>query len=75
MNSAYSLAYLRHAKRNVKHAIYSINQEARAPQALFARQTTVAELVEEAGGFLRSSRFRHWLRPGYVEEVYRRSGS
>jgi len=30
----------------------------------------VPELVADAGGFTLRSRHRHWLRQGYVEEVY-----
>jgi hypothetical protein len=74
MNQAYSLGYLKEAGGNVRHAFYSINQEARAIQSGTARQTVVRELVERAGGFRRSSRFRHWLRAGYMEEVFRKSG-
>ena len=75
MNATYSVAYLQHAANNVRHAFLSINQEARAPQAGAARQTTVRELVHDAGARFRlASRYRHWLRPGYVEEVYMREG-
>jgi hypothetical protein len=74
MSAAYAIAYLRQAGTSVKHAIYSINQEARARQVGNARQTPVRELVGEAGGFARSSRHRHWLRAGYVEEIFRRQG-
>jgi hypothetical protein len=35
-------------------------------------QVSVPELMAETGGYLRSSRHRHWLRQGYVEELYRR---
>jgi hypothetical protein len=74
MTSTYSVAYLQKAAANVRHAFLSINQEARAPQAGAARQAIVRELVEDAGGkFKLASRFRHWLRPGDVEEVYKRS--
>lgn len=73
MNEEYSVGYLRRARTSVAHAICSINQEARAPQWAGARQTTVRELVAQAGGFRLSSRHRHWLRAGYVEEIYRRT--
>lgn len=72
MNEAYGLAYLTHAAENVRHAFYSINQEGRAPQAGEVPQATVADLVVKAGGFERTQRHRHWLKAGYVEEVYRK---
>jgi hypothetical protein len=74
MNREYALGYLREARKRVQHAFLSINQEARALQveSTGARQTVVRDLVAEAGGFRLSSRHRHWLRAGYVEEVYRR---
>jgi len=31
----------------------------------------VRDLVSAVGGYEREYRFRHWLRPGYVEELYR----
>jgi hypothetical protein len=71
MNPAYSIGYLQQARKNIKGAFYSINQEARAVQSGESRQTTVPDMVKEAGfDFRRSSRHRHWLRAGYVEEVY-----
>jgi hypothetical protein len=72
MNVEYSLGYLRTASQNVRHAFYSINQEACAPRPGEPPQAAVPDLMEQAGGFRRSSRYRHWLRPGYVEEVYRK---
>ena len=74
----YSLGYLRRAKLNVSHYFLSINQEARAPQSpnTNTKHTVVRDLVSTAGGYERLYRFRHWLRPGYVEELYRiRSGT
>jgi hypothetical protein len=73
MHSEYSLAYLSHARHNVRHAFLSINQESRAPQSASNRQTVVRELVREAGGFRLSYRFRHWLRAGYAEELFTRT--
>ena len=71
INETYSLAYLQQAKTNVKRAFFSINQEARALQNGDTRQTVVRDLVKKAGGFERACRFRHWLRSGYIEELYR----
>ena len=73
MSPAYSIGYLRDARTVVRHAFYSVNQEARAVQAGSARQSVVRELVAQAGGWRRSSRQRHWLRPGYAEEIYRKA--
>ena len=71
MNPAYSIGYLQQARKNIKRAFYSINQEARAVQSGDSRQTTVPDMVREAGfDFRRWSRHRHWLRAGYVEEIY-----
>jgi hypothetical protein len=74
MNAEYSLAYLKRARDNVTGAFYSINQEARAPQTDAAPQTTVPDVAQQAGGWRRSVRYRHWLRAGYVDEVYRKAG-
>lgn len=60
-----AVGYLADAGRlGVRH-ILSINQEAGLPG-----QTSVPELLEEAGGYRLAARHRHWLRAGYVEEHY-----
>ncbi len=74
MHRDVGVAYLRRAAGRVRHAFLSVNQEARAAQAGDARQTVVRDLAAEAGGWRPVSRNRHWLRPGYVEEVYRPAG-
>jgi hypothetical protein len=75
MHTDYSLAYLRQARQNVRHAFLSINQEAQAPQSRHARQAVVGELTQQTGGYRRAYRFRHWLRAGYVEELFRMESS
>jgi putative sugar O-methyltransferase len=74
MHPDYSLGYLRQARKNVRHAFLSINQEARAPQSEGVCQTVVRELVKEVGGYRQVNRSRHWLQAGYVEELYRVGG-
>lgn len=60
-----ALAYLADARRiGVRH-ILSINQEAGLTD-----QPSVAELMQEAGGYRLMSRNRHWMRAGYAEEHY-----
>lgn len=71
MSARYAREYLRHARGMTRHGFLSINQEARALQSGAEKQSVVRELVDEAGGFRRALRFRHWLRAGYVEELYR----
>ena len=59
------LGYLADARRiGVRH-ILSINPEASLPD-----QTSVAELVRTGNSYRLASRHRHWLRAGYVEELY-----
>jgi len=70
MHADYALGYLRQARRNVRQAFLSINQEARAPQSASARQSVVRDLAQQAGGLRPVYRFRHWLRAGYVEELF-----
>jgi hypothetical protein len=64
-----ALGYLKNAERLQIPLILSINQEAHLPTA-DGRQRTVPELVMEAGSYLRSGRHRHWLRQGYIEEMF-----
>ena len=46
-----------------------MNQEAKASNAGFGEQNSVAELVREVGGLKTLSRCLYWMRQGYVEEV------
>jgi hypothetical protein len=70
MHSGYSLGYLRQARKNVRRAFLSINQEARNAQHGTNSQTVVRDLVQQVGGYRLLYRFRHWLRAGYAEELY-----
>lgn len=70
MHADYALGYMRQARRNVRQAFLSINQEARAPQSDSAKQSVVRDLAKQAGGLRPVYRFRHWLRAGYVEELF-----
>lgn len=49
----------------------SLNQEGRAPNAGGVPQSVVYDLVQRSGGYERVYRFPHWMRTGYVEELYR----
>ncbi|WP_144299599.1 putative sugar O-methyltransferase [Elioraea rosea] len=71
MGHATALAYLREIRRLAPRFV-SINQETQKVHA-GAAQNRVAALAEEAGGYHRASRFRHWMEQGYVEELYLRS--
>lgn len=66
-------AYLRDAARIGVKLFLSINQEAHLPVE-GGCQRSVPELIADVGGFTLRSRHRHWLRQGYVEEVYARDG-
>lgn len=66
MDRGEAVAHLAEARRMRIGHLLSINQEARLPD-----QTPVAELVRLAGGYRLVARHRHWLRAGYVEELYR----
>ena len=61
-----AIAHLAEARRLGIGHLLSINQEARLPD-----QNPVADLVALAGGYRLFSRHRHWMRAGYVEELYR----
>jgi hypothetical protein len=73
MHPDYSLGYLREMLAKKIPMFLSINQEARAPQNQMQTQTVVRELVAAAtaAAYRREHRCRHWLRAGYVEELYR----
>lgn len=70
MGHATALDYLHHLRRVTARAFLSINQEAKAHFHGVGPQNCVSELVGLAGGFRLRSRQRHWLRQGYVEEVF-----
>jgi hypothetical protein len=69
MHREHSVEYLRRA-RFIAPAVLSINQEGEAPQSATSNQTVVADLIAAVGGYRRIYRSLHWLRPGYVEELY-----
>ena len=69
MHTDHSTAYLKRL-REVAPALLSINQESEGVQTASSRMPTVARLVDRVGGFRRVYRFPHWLRVGYVEELY-----
>ena len=66
LDRAEAVAHLAEARRLGVGRLLSINPEARV-----ADQTSVPELARLAGGYRLVSRHRHWLRAGYVEELYR----
>ena len=51
--------------------LLSMNQEGENPQTPNSRQTVLADLVDVVSGYHRIYRSRHWLRAGYVEELYK----
>lgn len=69
MHFAVSTAYLDQARDKAKYLL-SINQEAGAPHPGVGRQPVVHDLVRHVGGYRSVYRFPHWLRRGYVEELY-----
>jgi hypothetical protein len=50
---------------------FSINQESQAMQSSTARQLHVHEVVLANGSYRPILRFPNWIRPGYVEELWR----
>lgn len=67
-----ALAYLNQIKKNTKNLFLSINQESKNTMMIGAlRQNVVSELVFDAKSYERIYRFPHWMREGYVEELYK----
>jgi hypothetical protein len=64
--------YLEWGAKHVRGLFFSYNHESLTAQRDFA-VGTVPEVVERIGGFRRLGRSLSWVRPGYVEEVYRPS--
>jgi hypothetical protein len=64
-----ALNYVRLIREKGSHFFWSVNQEGRGPNA-GTTQNVVWELVERSGGFRRIHRYPHWLRAGWVEELY-----
>ena len=70
MGAATASAYLPHIHRVMRNVFLSINQEAKGGVPGVGHQNCVRELVEAHGGFRCELRQRHWMRQGYVEEVF-----
>lgn len=70
MHPDYSIQYLKDAQAKKISQFLSINQEARGTESPTTLQRVVRELVAQAGGYQRQYRFRHWIRAGYVEELF-----
>ena len=67
MDEDEAVALLRSVHAGGVRTILSINSEAGQPDL-----SPVAAIVAKAGGYRCTSRHRHWLRVGHIEEVYRR---
>jgi hypothetical protein len=65
-----ALNYIKQIRRVLAGLFLSTNQEAKANNAGFGLQNSVAELVREVGGLRTRSRSLYWMRQGYVEEVF-----
>jgi hypothetical protein len=65
-----ALGYLGWISENCDGIFYSYNQEGAVPFD-GSPQNVVSEMIARLGTFARVSRDASWLRPGYVEEVYR----
>lgn len=64
--------YLRGIARTTRQYFLSINHEAETSLGSSNyKQLVVGDAVQETGGFDRLYRFPCWVRPGYVEELYR----
>jgi hypothetical protein len=66
--------YLQWSRQSCQGILYSYNQEA---AAIFdgTPQNVVSEFVETVGGYTLIRRDPSWMRSGYVEEIYRISGT
>lgn len=65
-----ALDYMRLIKNKGSDLFWSINQEGREINADGVPQNVVGDLIKEAGGFRRIYRYQHWLRAGWIEELY-----
>jgi len=63
--------YLRWIRRVCHGSLMSINQESKPPYGEGLAHVSVPELTGEVGGYELAYRFPHWLRAGYVVELYR----
>jgi hypothetical protein len=71
MGSEIALEYLEQIKRNTRSFLFSINQESQAGLSAAERQGWMAKWAQQAQGYEQIYRFRHWLRNGYVEELFK----
>ena len=62
--------YLRWIRDCCRGSLLSVNQESKPPYGEGLAHVSVAEMVEEVGGFERRQRFPYWMRKGYVMELY-----
>jgi hypothetical protein len=65
--------YIEGARRLRIQLLWSINQEAHLATRE-GNMLSVPELVASVGGYRLFSRHRHWLRQGYLDELYELSG-
>ncbi|PKN89113.1 MAG: hypothetical protein CVU51_01895 [Deltaproteobacteria bacterium HGW-Deltaproteobacteria-1] len=63
-------AYLEVIQRTTRNVFLSINQEGEAPIPCGGRNLNISRLMKSFPSFRRLHRSRHWVREGYVEEVY-----
>jgi hypothetical protein len=65
-----ALNYMRLIKEKVAGQFWSVNQEGQGRQTGGKSQNVVWDLAERSTGFRRLHRFPHWLRAGWIEELY-----
>lgn len=63
-------AYLKEIQRTTRDVFLSINQEGEAPVSVGGRNLNISRLMKSFPSFRRLHRSRHWVREGYVEEIY-----
>lgn len=63
--------YLDHVRRVARRHLYSINHESGQKVSAGFKHGCVNAALRNRDGYELLSRFRYWMRPGYVEEVYR----
>ena len=64
-----AVGYMQQIGRIASGIFLSINHESTSVVAGH-RHNPVADVAQEATGMRRAARSRHWLRPGYVEEIF-----
>ena len=63
-------SYLKEIQRTTRDVFFSINQEGEAPISGGGRNLNISRMMKSFPSFRRLQRSRHWVREGYVEEVY-----